>query len=128
MKTLTTCILLALIAFLLLPLGAQERLVLSAPVYVDPGATEFRPGTLSLRRAMPGQDAYIVAGFWESVNGAFVPNGRTLECRYDGEEAEALIVALNKANLSTNSLEKRIIQRCQQDGKLGAGTVSGTPQ
>jgi hypothetical protein len=38
-----------------------------------------------------------------------------------------LLTQLNTANLSTLSLVKRILQRLQTDGYIGAGTVSGTP-
>lgn len=46
----------------------------------------------------------------------------------DAERADALalMVALNKANLSTRSLQRRVLERLVTDGKL-TGTVSGTP-
>lgn len=42
-------------------------------------------------------------------------------------EATDLLRALNKANLTTKSLERRCLERAIQDGKLGVGTVTGTP-
>lgn len=45
---------------------------------------------------------------------------------YDGLVATSLMTILNTANLSTNSLQKRILQKLVADGLL-AGTVSGTP-
>lgn len=44
----------------------------------------------------------------------------------DRAKAIALMTALNKANLSTISLQKRIMQQLITDGFM-AGTVSGTP-
>ena len=41
--------------------------------------------------------------------------------------ATALMVALNKANLTSNSLHKRVINRALTDGKLPAGSVTGNP-
>ena len=41
------------------------------------------------------------------------------------EQEPALIDALNTANLSTKSLRRRILERLQADGHLGAGTFSG---
>lgn len=38
-----------------------------------------------------------------------------------------IITTLNTANLTTNSLVKRILQRLQTDGYIGAGNVIGTP-
>jgi len=53
-------------------------------------------------------------------------NGEVLTHIYDGSVAPALMIALNKANLTTNSLHKRILDRLVADGVL-AGTVTGTP-
>lgn len=117
-----------LLVLLALPVIAQEKIVLNVPVYVSPGATEFRVADLYLRRAHPERQAEIVAIYREVTGNDFVLGGKTLQCQYNGPDAEVLLIALNKANLSTISLEKRILQRCQADGKLGAGTISGTPQ
>lgn len=45
---------------------------------------------------------------------------------YNGSEATALMVALNKANLATKSLHRRILERLQADGYV-SGTISGSP-
>jgi hypothetical protein len=45
---------------------------------------------------------------------------------YEGDEAKQLMTALNKANLSTKSLHRRVIERLIADGKL-VGTPTGTP-
>lgn len=42
--------------------------------------------------------------------------------------ATDLMNALNKANLTTKSLQRRILEQLAADGKLGAGAVSGTPE
>lgn len=47
---------------------------------------------------------------------------------YTGSAAASLMTTLNTANMSTNSLYKRTLQKLVADGKLPAGTVSGTPQ
>ncbi len=41
-------------------------------------------------------------------------------------EAETLMILLNKANLTTNSLHRRTMQKLIADGVV-AGTISGTP-
>lgn len=74
----------------------------------------------------PANNAEIRATLREVSGSTFIANGRTLTCIYSGAQAESLIVALNSANLSTQSLEHRIIARCQTDGQLGAGSISGT--
>lgn len=49
-------------------------------------------------------------------NGSSQPSGQTL------------ISTLNTANLTTVSLAKRVLQRIQTDGYVGAGSVTGTPE
>lgn len=41
---------------------------------------------------------------------------------------QTLISTLNTANLTTTSLAKRVLQRIQLDGYVGAGSVTGTPE
>lgn len=53
-------------------------------------------------------------------------NGERREFRYEGAEATQLLVALNKANLSIKSLQRRILEKLIADGKL-AGNVTGAP-
>jgi hypothetical protein len=43
-----------------------------------------------------------------------------------GSTAVTLMVALNKANLSVKSLQRRILERLVADGVL-AGTINGSP-
>lgn len=53
-------------------------------------------------------------------------NSERKEIRYDGPEASSLMVALNKANLSIKSLQRRILERIVADGKI-VGAVTGVP-
>lgn len=53
-------------------------------------------------------------------------DGVTVTVEWTGAQATTLMVALNKANLSVTSLQKRVLQQAVTDGKLPAGTVSGT--
>lgn len=52
-------------------------------------------------------------------------NGERKEFRYDGSVARDLMIALNKANLSVKSLQRRILERLSLDGLL-VGAVTGT--
>lgn len=52
--------------------------------------------------------------------------GASIVLSYTGATATALMVALNKANLTANSMQKRIFTQLIADGKL-SGTVSGVP-
>lgn len=53
-------------------------------------------------------------------------NGEAKEFLYEGSVARTLITGLNTANLSTKSLQRRILERLVADGKF-AGSVTGTP-
>jgi hypothetical protein len=107
---------------------AQEKLTLVTPVFQQAGITDFRVAGLYLKRTHPDSPAEILVTLREVSGTSFVANGRTITCEYDGAPADALIASLNTTNLATTSLEKRVITKCQTDGKLGTGTVSGTPQ
>ena len=105
-----------------------ELVTLTAPVYVSNGVDKFRVWNLILRRSHPDRSAGIEVTFREvDANGAFISGGKSLECRYEGATAQTLINSLNKANLSTNSLEKRVMSQCQTDGLIGSGSISGSP-
>jgi len=109
-------------------LHAQEKITLAVPVFTSVGATDFRVWDLYMRRTHPDREAEVRTTFREVNESGFVPGGRSLECRYEGDVAETLVIGLNKANMSTKSLERRVTERCQVDKKLGAGTISGIPQ
>jgi hypothetical protein len=106
-------------------LHAQEKITLTEPVHTDPGAAEFRLMTLALN----ANQWEVHATFGEVAAGtfAFLPNGKTMDCHYLGPDAEVLLKQLNTMNFSTVSMQKRVIQQCQKDGKIGAGTITGTP-
>jgi len=121
-------LLLLLLFFPILAHG-QEKLTLTTPAFTGTGA-DFRFWSLVLRRAHPDGPASIVA-IYREVSGTppmFIATGRAVSCAYADAAAETFIIALNKVNLSTTSLEKRVLQKCQADAKLGAGTISGSPE
>jgi hypothetical protein len=100
-----------------------EDLTLDNPVEVDPGATKFRVTLVH----MDWEAQQIILRLREVNAGAIVEDGKTVSHTYSGTDATSLMVALNKVNLSTKSLHRRIIERLQADGVLGTGTISGTP-
>ena len=104
---------------------AQEVVTLSAPVIATATSTVMRPARVEFNVLLG--TVQITAYPW--VAGAFVTTGPPLNVTYNGSTnptGAALIVSLNKANLSTTSLEKRILNQLIASGFL-AGSVSGTP-
>lgn len=94
-----------------------ESLTLTTPVTpTQPTTSSYRIVTLTLA--------------WEAARITIVlkdNNGMQFVTCYEGAVATNLMVALNKANLSTSSLQKRVLQQLATDGKLPAGSVTGTP-
>lgn len=90
---------------------AQEKLTLTSPI------------------AKPSIAEWSIAKFEINVENAAISvtvkadNGEYKTVVY--ENAATLINSLNTANLSTKSLRRRILERLQTDGHLGAGTFSG---
>ena len=103
-----------------------EAVTLTTPVLARAGISTLRPAVMLLD-VFSGLVS-IQLRPWTGT--AFAPDGRVLEFRYDTDTTptgRSLLIALNKANLSTISLEKRIMQQLQADHPELAGSVTGTP-
>ena len=109
---------LLLTVFLSVSVFGAEQVDLTTPI-TKPTTNYYRVVLLTL-----DWDAAYIAIRLKGQNGEF------LDFIYRDElpltEATTLMTTLNTANLSTNSLHKRILNKLVADGKL-AGTVSGTP-
>lgn len=90
----------------------MEALTLTSPISVTSYTIEFL--------WLDWQNAKIVIRLVDQT-------GIVSTYQYDGAAATALMISLNKANLTTSSLHKRVLQQLVTDGKLTAGTVTGTP-
>lgn len=92
-----------------------ESLTLTTPVTPSaPTTSSYRVISLNLQ--------------WEAQRITVVVkdnNEKLLVVVYEGAQAVTLMTALNKANLTTNSLQRRILTQLAADGKLPAGTVTG---
>ena len=101
------------------PRKVRFELTLDVPFAVDPGATTFSPVSITLDWAK--QDVQI--RFQETVNEELVEQGKIFISQYVGIEAEDLLAELNQTNFSQTSLLDVLLQRSQQDNKIGAGTL-----
>jgi len=86
-----------------------------------------------MKDAPAPEEGYVVNGLsllWD-LRKVFIwvrnPTGHTECFSYKDNMAVAMMRALNTANLSTKSLHRRILERLVEDGKLPAGTVTGSP-
>lgn len=97
---------------------AKEEISLTNPI-TTPSITTWKVTSLLLRTTPDPVIEVILVG----------SNGKIRQFSYTEENDDPLtkIKALNKANLSTKSLEKRILEQLQADYPELAGTVTGTP-
>lgn len=108
---------LALVASFALGALAQERLTLTSPLPQPAQVTGYTISKLCLT-VEPTPQVQAVLRATDGVQHDEV---------YEGATATTMILALNKANLSTRSLNQRIFDRLIADGRI-AGTVTGSVQ
>lgn len=92
-----------------------ETLTLTAPI-VPPTRT-----TYAIKRLVLDVSAAVIQAYLGGSDGVEVL------VEWSGAQATTLLTALNSANLSVKSLQRRVLEQAVTDGKLTAGTVSGTP-
>jgi len=95
-----------------------EQHDLTTPIPAVGGTSFWRVQHITLH--YDGDDSYIKIGLVGE-------NSERKSVGYTGDEAAVLIRQLNTANLSVNSLHKRVMGKITTDGLIGAGSVSGTP-
>lgn len=96
-----------------------ETYTTSAPVGAVAGVSVFRVSLLVLDLFERRVKVHVRE--WDGTN----YSGQVISLGYEGQEAYDLIVALNKVNLSTTSLQRRVINRLVTDGKLPPGVAGG---
>jgi hypothetical protein len=107
----------------------MEELVLTEPI-VKPEVTvpervsstyRVMAITLNLEAVSPssGEPGFVHIVLRDNLNAPFTHT-------YEGQVATDMIKALNKANLTTKSMHKRILEKLSTDGVL-PGTVTGAP-
>ena len=94
---------------------AIEQLDLATPI-TGSAITSYKVLQITLGTTPPVID-------WTVVDNT----GKTLSGSYNGPLAVTLLSQINTGNFTVTSLQKKIILQLQADGKLGAGTVTGTP-
>lgn len=104
-------------------LAAQEKVVLTTPV--PSTVTEYEVVEL---RILKIPEWRLVITVRDNRGNVVVDRHIGIVSAQNPEGADVLIKALNKANLTVSSLEKRILEHMVTEGKLPAGTVTGTPQ
>ena len=97
-----------------------EQHDLDAPIPASGGTAFWKVTLLTLSRdlADPANSFIKVALVGEFQN---------LTVMYDGTTADDDIKFLNTVDLSANSLQKRVLERLEALGLIGAGDISGVP-
>ncbi|MGD9648627.1 MAG: hypothetical protein AB7U73_23150 [Pirellulales bacterium] len=109
---------------------ADESVTVETPI-APQGDTVARyvVGELVLRRFEPRYIEATVVGvkangeFARSASGDFI----RVTHRWTDPQATTMLDQLNTANLTNNSLARRVLVRLQSDGIIPAGTIGGTP-
>lgn len=89
--------------------------------------------TLSTPQAQSSVTGYAVRFLHLNWDGQYIEigyrasGGAPYAHTYTGATAVSLMTSLNKANLTTNSLHKRILNQLATDGVIGPGSVTGAP-
>ncbi len=97
-----------------------EKLVLTTPIPGTADRTNYKIIQVNLNWAEDAPHAFLKVRL-EGDDETF----KSVELS-SGEQARTDMRALNKANLTTSSMHKRIMQKLIADGHL-EGTISGTP-
>ena len=105
----------------------SEQIDLTIPDRAHPGTPYYRVGTLTLDYDA-GRITIVLTGDNDIQRAEVYNDGQDGQGNEDpgGTLATDLMRTLNKANLSTKSLYRRIIELLIADGRL-EGTVSGSP-
>jgi len=91
-----------------------EKFTLQAPIAISRTSYSLNFLTMDWKNA-------AVRAAVEGDDGVVVP------IEYDGPPAIAVMQFINTADFRTQSMHRRAMLRFAQDGKIPAGTVSGTP-
>lgn len=124
-----------LLALLLVsPAWADELYVpATPPALSEDVVTGYHIDELKLHSSLDGNTAGIEVILTPIRAGGLCardPGGRCKQvtCTWRGTAASTMQNVLNTANLTSNSLRKRVLTQCAEAGFLpAAGTVSGTP-
>jgi hypothetical protein len=101
------------------PLNAEERVDLTTPHDPDPRATSvLRVNALNMRWGNSPEESLIDI---QLSSGTIL-----LSFGYFGQDARNQMILLNKANLTSNSLHRRVLNKLISDGFI-SGTISGSP-
>jgi hypothetical protein len=105
----------------------MEKIALTTPI-TGPSTSEYfiESFTMQLGMTMAGDGSVVITPINSKISVTLYGSNRmTATFEWSGQVAHDDIIALNKANLSTTSLQKRIMQRLMALGYI-AGTVTGT--
>lgn len=127
MKRLLVCVALLIAS----SIRADEALVVNTPVTRD-AIVSWAVGALYLERAVaPEFEALIrITVVAKRADGqcAMTESGcLTRTITYTGATALTMLNVLNTANLTSNSLVRRVLDRLRTDGYLGDGAFAGSP-
>ena len=99
-----------------------ESVTLTTPIVTTATVSGYSILSVSIQRAMFAYDWQLIIRYMDSMGNMAVD-------QHDGVlgGADVLVKSLNKANLSTTSLEHRALAHLISEGKIPASSYVGTP-
>jgi hypothetical protein len=125
MDTKRKCLLVVCAALFLCVVLAQEKVVFDSAILTDAGATTFGVAAVSFNWETPQVQVKLREC---DANGQFITGGRVKHVTVTGHQAAVAVGFLEKANFTSISFKTRLITWLQNNGHLGSGAISGTPQ
>lgn len=117
-----------LLIFLILvsPVIAEEKLALDEPLNASSGASSLRPSEIHFSYAR--QSIEVIFAEVDGDN-QFVNEGETVSCLWtQSQEALSTLQSLNTSNMSSKSLNARLMEEAQDHGCLPSGSIAGDPE
>lgn len=114
---------LAYLALIAEPVRGQEKSVLTTPITTT--ITEYQVVGMQFSRS---PSWYLTITYQDNLGRTYTDLHTTPPQNEQSADAQTLIIALNKANLTIKSLERRLMEHLVQEGKIPASTITGVPQ
>lgn len=126
MRSRDLILLLTLVAFVVPAAALQEKADVAKPVVVDKTITEFEIAGFAFSRLPEWK---VTISYVDNLGTIYVDEHTgTTQTETNPNGASAFVITLNKANLSTKSLERRLLEHLQSEGKIPAASITGSPR
>jgi hypothetical protein len=104
-----------------------ESVTLTTPIVTTTTVSGYSILSVSIQRAMFAYDWQLIIRYMDSMGNMAVDQHDGVVGPLNPNGADVLVKSLNKANLSTVSLEHRALAHLISEGKIPASSYAGAP-